>query len=223
MTRALAVALVSLSAGCFSGAGLGRATTLPVGQTRVGGWIEASALTAQLAGPITLPWGLVGVGVQHGVHPRVEVGGRFTGGWLPWLDGMSLTGDVKVQLRRSPGGLDVAAVQSVGWHVARYGGAPWHALDVLTALMLGWNLGRHQLVGTVRGGYQLFGARGQERVHVGHVDLSLGFVGRVSTHWEIIPEVMVSWSPTRFNGESQSDDRVGTGMLQLALGVARVW
>jgi hypothetical protein len=221
--RAACVALVALSTGCFSGAGLGRATTLPVGETRVSGWIEASALTAQLAGPITLPWGLVGVGVQRGVHPRVEVGGRFTGGWLSWLDGVSLTGDVKVQLRRSPDGLDIAAVQSVGWHVVRYGGAPWHALDAITALMLGWNFGHHQLVSSVRGGYQLFGGRGQELVHVGHVDLSLGFVGRVSTHWEIIPEVMVSWSPTRFNGESQSDDRVGTGMLQLALGVARVW
>jgi len=27
----------------------------------------------------------------------------------------------------------------------------------------------------------------------------------------------------RFNGEVQDDSRVGAGMLQLALGVARVW
>lgn len=222
MTR-LALALAALSAGCFSGAGLGRATTLAPGQTRASGWLEASALTAQLGGPITLPWGFVGAGIHHGVHPRVEVGGRFTGGWLPWVDGASLTGDVKVQLRRRPAGLDLAAVQSVGWRLARYGGAPWHALDVLTALLLGYNLGPHQLVASIRGGYQLFGGRGQEPVHVAHFDRSLGLAARLSPRWEIVPEVLVSWTPTRFNGESPGDDRVGTGMLQLALGLARVW
>jgi hypothetical protein len=222
MRSALVLCVVSL-VGCFSGSGLGRATTLPVGQTRVAGWIEANALTAQLAGPITLPWGLFGVGVQRGVHSRVEVGGRFTGGSLSWIDSVSLTGDVKVQLRRRTSGLDVAVVQSVGWRMTRYGATPWHALDVLTALMLGLNSGNHQLIGSVRGGYQLFGGRGQELVHVGHLDLSLGFAAQISTHWEFVPEVLVSWSPTRFNGENQSDDRVGTGMLQIALGFARRW
>jgi hypothetical protein len=221
MRRSVVLVCVFPLAGCFSGAGLGRATTLPVGQTRVGGWIEASALTAQLAGPITLPWGLVGAGVHRGVHPRVEVEGRFTGGWLPWLDSISLTGDVKVQLRRRSNGLDVAVVQSVGWRMTRYGQTPWHVLDVLSTLMFGWNFGSHQLIGTVRGGYQLFGGRGQEVVHVGHFDLSIGMAIQVSTHWEFVPEVIVSGSPTRFNGESQDEDRVGTGMIQIALGLAR--
>ncbi len=215
--------LSSVASGCFSGAGLGRATTLPVGETRVAGWIEASALSAPLAGPVSLPWGLLGVGVHHGARRDVEVGGRYTGGSLPFLDSNGLTGDVKIQLHRAPRGIDVALAQSVGWRMVRYGGTPWHALDVLTAVMLGLNLGPHQLVGTVRGGYQLVGGRGMEPLHLTHLDLSIGFVGRISRRWELVPEVLVSGSGTRFNGESATEDRVGTGMLQLAMGAAYVW
>ncbi len=209
--------------GCYSGAGLGRATTLPRGTTRVGGWIEASAVTAQLAGPITAPWGHLGLQVQRGVHERVELGARVSGGWLPWVDSLSVFGDVKVQLRRRSNGLDIAVAPSVGYHVARYGGTPWHVLNATTAMMFGYNLGRHQLVATVRGGYQLIGARGQERLHLGYAALSLGFVARVSEHWELIPEVLLGWSPVRFNGEVQDEGRVGAGIAQLAIGVARVW
>ena len=53
--------------------------------------------------------------------------------------------------------------------------------------------------------------------------LSLGFVARLSEHWELVPEVLLGWSPVRFNGEVQDDRRVGAGMAQLAIGVARVW
>lgn len=209
--------------GCYSGAGLGRATTLPRGTTRVGGWVEASAVTGQLGGPITAPWGHLGLHVQRGVHERVEVGARVSGGWLPWVDSVSVFGDVKVQLRRRSNGLDVAVAPSVGWHMVRLGGTPWHVLNATAAVMFGYNLGRHQLVATVRGGYQLLGGRGMERLHMGYGALSLGLVARVSEHWELVPEVLVGWSPVRFNGESQDDAYVGAGIAQLSLGVARVW
>jgi len=130
---------------------------------------------------------------------------------------------IPVQLRRRSNGLDVAVAPSVGYHLLRYGGTPWHVLNATAALMLGWNFGRHQLVATARGGYQLVGARGQERLHMGYSALSLGFVARLSEHWELIPEALLGWSPVRFNGEVRDDSRVGAGMLQLALGVARVW
>ncbi len=215
--------LCLLATGCVSGTGLGRATTLPRGTTQASTWVEASALTARLAGPITVPWGLVGLGVRRGVHERVELGLRVSGAWLPWLDTIGGLVDAKVQLRRRPAGLDVALAQSAGWRMVRYGGAPWHAFDAVTTLLVGYNLGRHQLVGGVRGGYQVFGARGQELVHLGHLSLSLGAAFALSSRWELTPEVAVGWTPTRFNGESDDDSRRGTGALQLSLALSRAW
>lgn len=219
--RALWPSVVLL--GCYSGVGLGRATTLAPRQTRVAGWVEATASTAQVAGPVTAPWGHFGVSLARGITPRLELGARLSAVGFSGLGSVGAFVDAKYQARRRDGGWSVALMPSLGYHAVVLGGTPWHNAHLQGVALFGRDVGRHQVIVGVRLGVQSLAGTSQETLYFANMGLHLGVSLALSARWHLQPEVLLGWSPVRFSGEDAATDRVGAGMLQLGLGVARSW
>jgi hypothetical protein len=183
--KTLVVAALGLLGACAPQLGAGRARTLPPGAHQGGAGLDLVVLSPRLSPSqdVNIPWMNLGLGWRGGVAERVELGGRSFVFGIPALWTWGVAADAKVQLRTSPrpgSGVDVAVAGIVGYQQIRNGGTPWHLGSVTAALLVGHNLGRHQLVWGPRLGYQLWGGEGQNTVEMPIAGLSIGFSWRVS-------------------------------------------
>ncbi len=215
-----------LSLGCAPQVGLGRATALRPGQTRIGMALVPSFESAQLRPeqPVTGPWARFLLGVHAGVSDRFEIGGRAWFFSVPTL-GTEFGGaiDTKMSLRRPPDGrgTSLSTVLSLSYYQPRMPGAPWHVYGATLPLLIGFDIGRSQLVLGPRVSFYGISAYGMETIAHGGIGLSVGFFGRVKQTFDISPEVVVMWSPVPFGGEGTIDaQRIGASSLQLSLGGA---
>lgn len=164
----------------------------------------------------------LGLGYHRGVTDRVELGGRLWGFTVPtafttW--GAAVDGKVGI-IRHEPGRgkFNLSAGLSLAYHQPRYGGQPYHVLGGTLPVLLGWSLGRHELMLGPRVSHYVITAYGMNTVNAFYAGGSLGFAIRIKETFDLFPEAVAMWSPTSLNGEEEVDSRVGVGMFQLGLG-----
>ena len=216
--RALALVVVLFFAtGCASQIAFGRATTLEPGKNQVTGFAQLDVSSPNVgATTAAIPWAHVGLGYRRGITDRLDLGAR---GWIFGLPGhLSFGGalDGKVQLYRGePGrGLSVATGGSLGYHQAQLGGTPWHTFTAWVPLVVGQDFGKHQFVVGPRGGFTLWTAEGQNPIKIPWFGGSTGISFGAGKN-QIMPEIVVVWSPLTFNGEQEQ--RLGATLVQLGL------
>ena len=217
----LIVATQVVVTGCATQAGLGRARVLDVGQLEYGGAMQAQSTGAKLGPgpPIQLPWVQLMAVARTGVRPDLELGGRLWAMDVLSLGTFGLSVDGKWQMRRGEW-IDVALGSNLQWQRSILGGWPWHSLGVVVPLLVGLNLGRHQLIGSVRSGVGALFGESMRTQWLGLSAVSLGFslaLGR----WQLVPEVIVGWSPVGWNGTHADVERTGATVFELSVGIMR--
>lgn len=224
--RAAGLALAAVSLGCASQVGLGRATTLAPGGTRIGIAVEGSLISPKLTPEdhIPLPWIQAVGGVHRGVTDTIELGARVWGLHVPnVLTTIGGAVDGKVQILRAPEGKrgpDVATGLSLTYHQPRLGNEPFHVFGAAVPVLAGWNFGKHQLIVGPRVADFILTSYGQDTINSFYFGASAGFALRLRETFDLFPELVGMYSLTSFGGEGSADPRVGVALLQLAVGGA---
>jgi hypothetical protein len=195
--------LMTASLGCASATTLGTARTLEPG-------------VLQPSVSVKAPMPLLEVGVRRGLTESVDVGARVGGYFSTPMTVLSVAADSKVQLRRSvdPGsGWDFAVVPGAGYEQAVVGGQRLHSVHFSLPLLLGKNLGRHQLIFGPRLIDQILWNRDSETINVLFYGTSVAFAWRISEKVQLIPEASLLISGASVNASN------GSVIGQLGLGV----
>lgn len=216
------VVLTALLVSCASQSGLGRAKTLAPGRAQVTPLAELSFVSAKFEAEkaSTAPWLLLGVGYRRGLTERLELGVR---GWgFGWPGSFTTTGaaaDLKVQLLDA-GEWHLAMVASVRYHLIELGTAPWHVVGAEAPVLLGKDVGPHQLIlGLKVSDHALFGP-GTNPINSVWVGAQAGLAIEVRPGVEVTPEMGLIYSPVPFNGETRDPRRLGASVLTLGLSVS---
>jgi hypothetical protein len=156
---------------------------------------------AQAAGAIAVDGGVAplpefAIAARRAVHERIEVQANAT--TLPIRQfrtgSFELAGKARVL---EHGRWSLAVGGAAGYRIAESGGAIVEGVHVAAPLIGGVDLGRHQLVWSVVGGYQRWYSSGARPVGIPFVGQSLGFLWRIRGRWALLPEVGRAWTPTR--------------------------
>lgn len=170
------LALMLFHVGCMPYSTLGRARTLPANQWEI--WVAPEAyIVAAEDGAAVRPTGEAGL--RYGLLDGVEIDAQ--------VNALGFGVGTRLQLMRSSNpqqGIDLALAPSVLY-------TAYDKVALTLPLLLGANLGEHQLVVTPRFAYQLrFGVGGQTApVSFMYVGLSVGVALRIDAHVTLMPEV----------------------------------
>jgi hypothetical protein len=108
----------------------------------------------------------------------------------------------------------LAAGAAAGYRIAESGGAIIEGVHASAPLIGGVELGRHQLVVSLTGGFQRWYSSGARRVDVPFVGESIGFLWQVSERWALLPEAGAAWTPApNFMTETSRLFHVGIAAL----------
>jgi len=136
------------------------------------------------------------VSARRAVDERVEVQANAT--LLPIKQmptgSLELAGKVRIGAR---GRYSLAVGAGAGYRLAESGGAVIEGVFASAPVIAGIDLGRHQLVLSLAGGYQRWYSSGAQPVDVPFIGDSIGFVWRFGKHWALHPEAGLAWTPTR--------------------------
>jgi hypothetical protein len=210
---ALLMVLALVGGACTAMSTIKTATTVPAGQNQVIGALEANG-GAPLELPVKPLLPELAVGLRHGLTDKVEVGGKLTtcpAGRLTTTLGVE--GEVKVQLRRVPGArLEVALGPAAGFRWISAAGASMQVSYLTLPLLLGVDVGRHQIVVAPEAGVQLWTSAGANAVWAPMVGLSLGFVWRIGQRFALVPEAAA------YRTDVKIDYSRGSQMFHLGIG-----
>lgn len=190
----LAIALVVL-AGCGSYTTYRSTRIAKPGHTE---WLfGAQAAGAALDDrPGVAPLPELAIAARRAVHERVEV--QANGTLFPIraapTGSLELAAKYRVGQR---GRWSLAVGAGAGYRLAESGGAVIEGVFASAPVIAGVELGRHQLVVSVVGGYQRWWSSGARPVGVPFIGDSLGFVWQVGERWALLPEIGVAWTPAR--------------------------
>ncbi|HWO23927.1 MAG TPA: hypothetical protein VNO30_34530 [Kofleriaceae bacterium] len=136
------------------------------------------------------------VSARRGVGERYEV--QANGTLLALEQGRTGSLELGGKLRvLSEGRWSLAVGAAAGYRIAESGGAIIEGAFVSAPVIGGIELGRHQLVVSVTGGYQRWYSSGARPVDVPFVGESLGFVWQLTKRWALLPEVGTAYTPTK--------------------------
>lgn len=214
--------LLVMMTGCASQSGLGRASTLAPGRAQLSPLAELSFVSARFEAnqPSTAPWVLLGLGYRRGVTEKLELGVRAWGfGWPQYFTTVGLGFDAKVQVFQASG-WHVAVAPSGRYHVIALGNAPWHVFGLELPLLIGKDLGPHQLVFGVKLADFLLTGAGTNAINSVWAGAHVGVAFKLTRSIEFMPEVGVLWSPVPFNGETADPQRNGASVLNLGVSVS---
>jgi hypothetical protein len=165
----------------------------PAGHTE---WLfgaQASGAIAPGGGGAPLPE--LAIGGRRGFADRYEV--QVNGTMLPikqlTTGSLELAGKVRLVQH---GRWSLAAGAGAGYRLAASGGAIVEGAYASAPIIGGVELGRHQLVVSVTGGFQRWYSSGAQRVDIPFVGDSIGFLWQLSDHWALLPELGSAWTPT---------------------------
>ena len=91
----------------------------------------------------------------------------------------------------------IAVGAAAGYRIAEAGGAIVEGVHAAVPVIGGVDLGRHQLVWSIVGGYQKWYSSGARPVEVPFLGDSLGFLWQFGKNWALLPEAGIAWTPTR--------------------------
>ena len=197
--------------GCGSSSTYRTTRIVPAGRTE---WLfgaQASGAIAPGAGAAPLPE--IALGARRGLTERIEVQANGTMLPLKQLRTGSLELAGKLRLIEH-GRWSLAAGAGVGYRIAESGGAIIEGVYASAPVIGGVELGRHQLVVSVTGGFQRWYSSGAGRVDVPFVGESIGFLWQVSERWALLPEAGAAWTPApNFMTETSRLFHVGIAAL----------
>ena len=136
------------------------------------------------------------VAARRGVGDRYEVqaNGTLLALKQARTGSLELGGKMRVL---AEGRWSLAVGAAAGYRIAESGGAIIEGAFVSAPVIGGVELGRHQLVVSVNGGYQRWYSSGARPVDVPSVGESLGFLWQVSKRWALLPEVGSAYTPVK--------------------------
>jgi hypothetical protein len=185
-----ALAAAAALAGCTAMSTIKTATTVPRGQNQYIFALEGNG-GAPVEFPVKPLLPELVAGVRRGLTERVEVGGKLT--TLPlgrFVTTAGLEGQVKVQLRRrSDSRLVLAVGPAAGFRYVASSGASMQVTYATVPLLVGIDVGRHQIVVSPEAGLQLWTSAGSSPIWAPMAGLSLGFVWRLGQRFALVPEI----------------------------------
>lgn len=189
-----ALALIAILAGCGSYSTYRTTRIAKPGKTD---WLfGAQASGAMAVDGAVAPLPEFAVAARRAVHERVEVQVNATS--LPIRQ--FRTGSLELASKArvwEHGRWSVAAGAAAGYRIAESGGAIVEGVHVAVPLIAAVDLGRHQLVWSLVGGYQRWYSSGARPVEVPFLGDSLGFLWQINDRWALLPEAGVAWTSTR--------------------------
>ena len=215
-----AVILALALTGCATSLDLGRATTLQPGEDRFSAGTHSTLISPSLTpqSDTTVPWLQLETGWHRGLAPGVEVGTRVWGmGWPGLFTTAGVAADAKFQLGR--GVVDVALAPTLLYYRPAFGGAPWHIGSAQTTLLIGVNLGPHQLIVSPRAAGWAWGGYGQAPQAALSGGLGIGVAIDLGV-LDLTPELAWGWSPIAFDGEVKSEGRRGLDGTELGVTIS---
>jgi hypothetical protein len=174
---------------------------------------------AQLAGARApdgagVPLPELAVAARRGVGDRYEV--QANGTLLALEQGRTGSLELGGKMRLlSEGRWSLAVGAAAGYRIAESGGAIIEGAFVSAPVIAGVELGRHQLVVSVNGGYQRWYSSGARPVDVPFVGESIGFLWQIGRRWAVLPEMGSAFTPTK--NMVTDDSRL------FHVGVALIW
>jgi hypothetical protein len=174
---------------------------------------------AQIAGASApdgagVPLPEIAVAARRGVGDRYEV--QANGTLLALEQGRTGSLELGGKMRLlSEGRWSLAVGAGAGYRIAESGGAIIEGAFVSAPVIAGVELGRHQLVVSVNGGYQRWYSSGARPVDVPFVGESIGFLWQISQRWALLPELGAAYTPTK--NMMTDDSRL------FHVGVAAIW
>jgi hypothetical protein len=154
------------------------------------------------------------VAARRGVGDRYEV--QANGTLLALKQGrtgsLELGGKMRVL---AEGRWSLAVGAAAGYRIAESGGAIIEGAFVSAPVIGGVDLGRHQLVVSVNGGYQRWYSSGARPVDVPFIGQSIGFLWQIKRRWALLPEVGSAYTPVK--NLMADDSRL------FHVGVAAIW
>jgi hypothetical protein len=155
---------------------------------------QVAGASAPEGGAAPLPE--LALAARRGVGDRYEVQANGTLLALKQARTGSLELGGKVRLAAA-GRWSLAAGAAAGYRIGESGGAIIEGAYVSAPLIGGVELGRHQLVLSVTGGYQRWYSSGARPVDVPFIGESLGFLWQVGRRWALLPEVGAAYAPVK--------------------------
>lgn len=183
----------------------------PAGKTE---WLfgaQASGASIPDRGGAPLPE--FALGARRGFRDRFELQLNTTSLALPQFrtGSIELAGKVRIA---EHGRWSLAAGAAVGYRYAESGGAIIEGVQTAVPVIGGVDLGRHQLVFSIVGGYQRYYASGARPVSVPFIGDSLGFLWHLRGRWALLPELGAAYTPTgNFMSEDSRLFHVGLAVL----------
>ncbi len=193
-----ALALLALAA-CGAGSTYRTTRIAPAGHTE---WLFG----AQVSGAGTVgvdegggnggvaPLPELAIATRRGVTERLEV--QLNGTLLPTA--IAQTGSLelagKARIAES-GRWSLAVGAGAGYRITQAGGAIIEDVYVSAPLIGGIELGRHQLVLALDGGYHRLYSSGAQPVNLPFIGESLGFRWQIGEAWALLPEIGGAWTP----------------------------
>lgn len=155
----------------------------------------------------------VALGWRRGFRGRYELQANGTLFALKQLQTGSIEVAGKVRILEH-GRWSLAAGLGVGYRLAGSSGAIVEGMFVSAPVIGGVELGRHQLVLSVVGGYQRWYSSGATPVDIPFIGQSLGFVWQVGKNWALLPEIGAAWTPKEnFMSETSQLFHVGIAAM----------
>jgi hypothetical protein len=210
-----------LATSCATQSGLGRATTLAPGVSQFTPAVEFSLVSVknEASQATTAPWMLLGVGFHRGITERIELGARAWGfGWPNYLTTAGICFDSKFQVYKGAR-WHVALAPSLKYHAVTLAAAPWHIFGLEIPVLLGLNLGKHQLVAGVRVTDTFLTGVGTNPINAAWVGAHMAVSFRLPKAVELMPELGILYSPVPFNGETKDASRNGASIIHFGIGV----
>ena len=189
-----ALLIVALLAGCGSYSTYRTTRIAKPGKTD---WLFG----AQAAGAMSTDGGVAplpefAIAARRAVHERIEI--QANGTTLPIRQlrtgSIELAGKARIFER---GRWSLAGGAAAGYRIAESGGAIVEGVHVALPVIGGVDLGRHQLVWSVVGGYQRWYSSGARTVEVPFLGQSVGFLWQLNDRWALLPEAGSAYTTTR--------------------------
>jgi hypothetical protein len=194
--------LLLLLAACGAGSTYRTTKIAPVGKTEwLFGLQVSGAQTAgideagrQTDGAAPLPE--LAIAARRGLHERVEL--QVNGTLLPTQ--VAQTGSLELGGKArlwEDGRWSLAAGAGVGYRLTHAGGAMIEDIYISAPVIGGIELGRHQLVLAIHGGYHRLYSSGARPVNLPYIGQSIGFRWQIGRRWALLPELGGAWTPAR--------------------------
>ncbi|MCE9577091.1 MAG: hypothetical protein K8W52_28345 [Deltaproteobacteria bacterium] len=209
--RAALIVVAALAAGCGAYTSYKQTRLTPRGHTD---YLFAAELQGASTGMDGAPMPEIAVGARRRVHDRIDVGA--TGTILPLGEAItSASAEVSGKLALGRHGRWSAALGTgVGYRVTTSSGAVFEGVHAAVPVILGVDLGRHQLVLSPTVGYERLWSSGARPVSLPFAGYSLGFRWQLARRWALLPEATVGYTPARnYRTDSSQLFQVGLAVL----------